>query len=87
MPTTEMQADTAAHREQTTKLAHALVAVCTAHGAHHRVSMEALLTAFASIAICHPCCATNAAQVARYTAGLIESQTSPASAPAGAAVH
>lgn len=66
--------------EKAVQLARELVDIVTKQETH-REALEALISAFASVAICHPCCAHAAAATARRMADLIENQVK---APAGA---
>lgn len=67
------------HLAEVTSLAHRLVEIVTEQKTH-RVALEALISAYASVAVCHPCCAQQAAATARRVAGLIENTAAPASA-------
>ncbi len=45
--------------------------------ASHQTGLQALLFAYAAVAMCHPCCAHGAAIAARAAADLIEANTAP----------
>ena len=64
------------HMEEVTALAHRLVEIVSAQQTH-QVALEALISAYASVAVCHPCCAQKAADLARRVAGVIESNAAP----------
>lgn len=66
------------HLAQVTALAHRLVELVSQQKTH-QVPLEALISAYASVAVCHPCCARQAAATARRVADLIESSAAPAS--------
>ncbi|MBD9395756.1 hypothetical protein [Acidovorax sp. ACV01] len=68
------------HQSQVTALAHRLVEIVSEQQTH-RVALEALISAYASVAVCHPCCAQGAATTARQVADLIQQN---AAAPANA---
>lgn len=69
---------------EATTLAHRLVEIVSEQQTH-RVPLEALISAYASVAVCHSCCARQAAAMARRVADLIENTAASTSAPAGAA--
>lgn len=70
-------ADTRAqHLAEVADLAHELVDIVTEH-CTHQVALEALMSAYASVAVCHPCCAQRAADLARNVASLIETTPAP----------
>ena len=56
--------------------AHAFVELATAQPTH-QVALEALISAYVSVAVCHPCCAQRAAHLARKVADVIDSQAAP----------
>ena len=60
-------------------MAHRLVDIASEQPTH-RVALEALISAYASVAVCHPCCAQKAADLARRIAGFIESNAAPVGA-------
>ena len=62
-------------------MAHRLVDIASEQPTH-RVALEALISAYVSVAVCHPCCAKSAAATARQVADLIENTV--ASTPPGA---
>ena len=64
------------HMEEVTALAHRLVEIVSEQQTH-QVCLEALISAYASVAVCHPCCAQKAADVARRAAGVIENHATP----------
>ena len=64
------------HMEEVTALAHRLVEIVSTQQTH-QVGLEALISAYASVAVCHPCCAQKAADLARRVAGVIESNAAP----------
>jgi hypothetical protein len=43
----------------------------------HLVALEALISAYASVAVCHPCCSQGAADLARRVANVIETTSAP----------
>lgn len=43
----------------------------------HCVALQALLSAYMSVAICHPCCVRTAASTARQMADFIEAHAAP----------
>lgn len=51
-------------------------------GASHEIALEALLTAYFSVAVCHPCCALRSAAFAREVADRIETKVAFAAAGA-----
>ena len=67
------------HMEEVTALAHRLVEIVSTQQTH-QVGLEALISAYASVAVCHPCCAQKAADLARRIAGFIESNAAPVGA-------
>ena len=67
------------HMEEVTALAHRLVEIVSAQQTH-QVALEALISAYASVAVCHPCCAQKAAGLARRVADVIESSAAPVGA-------
>ncbi len=67
------------HMEEVTALAHRLVEIVSAQQTH-QVALEALISAYASVAVCHPCCAQKAADLARRVADVIESSAAPVGA-------
>lgn len=64
------------YMDEVTALTHRLVEIVSAQQAH-QVALEALISAYASVAVCHPCCAQKAADLARRVAGVIESNAAP----------
>lgn len=64
------------HLQLVAKAAHAFVDLAAAQQTH-QVALEALISAYVSIAVCHPCCADKAAALARAVAGLIETTAAP----------
>ena len=64
------------HMEEVTALAHLLVEIVSEQQTH-QVGLEALISAYASVAVCHPCCAKLAAAVARQVAEIIENTVAP----------
>ena len=64
------------HMEEVTALTHRLVDIVSAQQTH-QVALEALISAYASVAVCHPCCAQKAADLARRVADVIESSAAP----------
>lgn len=64
------------HMEEVTALTHRLVEIVSAQQTH-QVALEALISAYASVAVCHPCCAQKAADLARMVADVIESSAAP----------
>ena len=64
------------HMEEVTALAHRLVEIVSAQQTH-QVGLEALISAYASVAVCHPCCTQKAADLARRVADVIESSAAP----------
>ena len=67
------------HMEEVTALTHRLVDIVSAQQTH-QVALEALISAYASVAVCYPCCAQKAADLARRVAGVIESSAAPVGA-------
>lgn len=67
------------HMEEVTALAHRLVEIVSTQQTH-QVGLEALISAYASVAVCHPCCAQKAADLARRVADVIESSAAPVGA-------
>lgn len=67
------------HMEEVTALAHRLVEIVSAQQTH-QVALEALISAYASVAVCHPCCTQKAADLARRVADVIESSAAPVGA-------
>lgn len=63
---------------EVTALAHRLVEIVSEQPTH-RVALEALISAYVSVAVCHPCCAHSAAATARQVADLIQNYVSPTS--------
>ena len=64
------------HLSNVTSLAHSLVEIVSVQPTH-QVALEALISAYASVAVCHPCCAQKAADLARKVADVIDSQAAP----------
>ena len=62
------------HITQVTELAYTLVELVSVHPTH-QVALEALINAFASVAVCHPCCAHKAADAAREVADYIDTHS------------
>lgn len=73
------EAARAQHMAEVTELTHALVHIVTEQRTH-RIALEALIAAFAAVAVAHPCCAQQAAHTARNVANLIETTPVPAGA-------
>ncbi len=67
------------HMEEVTALAHRLVEIVSEQQTH-QVALEALISAYASVAVCHPCCTQKAADLARRVADVIESSAAPVGA-------
>lgn len=67
------------HMEEVTALAHRLVEIVSEQQTH-QVGLEALISAYASVAVCHPCCTQKAADLARRVADVIESSAAPVGA-------
>ena len=67
------------HLAQVTELARTLVDLVSAQPTH-QVALEALISAFASVAVCHPCCAHKAANTARKVADFIDTHSAGAGA-------
>ena len=67
------------HMEEVTALAHLLVEIVSEQQTH-QVGLEALISAYASVAVCHPCCTQKAADLARRVADVIESSAAPVGA-------
>jgi len=76
-----MPENRAPHLSEVTALAHSLVEIASEQPTHG-VALEALIRAYVSVAVCHPCCAKSAAATARQVADLIENTV--ASLPPGA---
>ena len=64
------------HMEEVTALAHRLVEIVSEQQTH-QVGLEALISVYVSVAVCHPCCARLAAATARQIADLIENTVAP----------
>ena len=64
------------HQAQVTALAGRMVELVSQQPTH-RVALEALISAYASVAMCHPCCALEAATAARHIADLIDTHAAP----------
>ena len=64
------------HMDEATALAHRLVEIVSEQQTHQG-ALEALISAYASVAVCHPCCAQKAADLARRVADVIESSAAP----------
>lgn len=77
MPTPVLRTE---HLAQVTTLAHELAEIACEQPSH-QVALEALISAYVSVAVCHPCCAQKAADLARKLAGFIETNAPPRSAP------
>jgi hypothetical protein len=73
------EAARAEHIAEVTELTHVLIDVVTEQRTH-RIALEALIAAFAAVAVAHPCCAQQAAHTARKVAALIETTPAPQSA-------
>lgn len=58
------------------RLAHRLVELVSDQPTH-QVPLQALISAYASVALCHPCCTLGAAHAARQIADLIETHAAP----------
>ena len=67
------------HMEEVSALAHRLVEIVSTQQTH-QVGLEALISAYASVAVCHPCCTQKAADLARRVADVIESSAAPVGA-------
>jgi hypothetical protein len=67
------------HMEEVTALTHRLIEIVSAQQAH-QVALDALISVYASVAVCHPCCAQKAADLARRVADVIESSAAPVGA-------
>ena len=67
------------HMEEVTALAHRLVEIVSTQQTH-QVALEALISAYASVAVCHPCSTQKAADLARRVADVIESSAAPVGA-------
>lgn len=64
------------HMDEATALAYRLVEIVSEQQTH-QVALEALISAYASVAVFHPCCTQKAADLARRIAGVIESSAAP----------
>ena len=71
-----MSKDRAQHLSEVTALAHRLVEIVSEQRTH-QVALEALISAYVSVAVCHPCCAQSAAATARQMAVHIQSSVAP----------
>ena len=71
-----MSKDRAQHLSEVTALAHRLVEIVSEQRTH-QVALEALISAYVSVAVCHPCCAQSAAATARQMADHIQSSVAP----------
>lgn len=64
------------HLAKVKALAHQLIdAVSTQET--HLIALQALMSAYTSVAVCHPCCARTAASTARQMADVIEAHATP----------
>lgn len=70
------EAARAKHMAEVTELTHELIDIVTEQRTH-RIALEALIAAFAAVAVAHPCCAQQAAHTARQVAALIETTPAP----------
>lgn len=64
------------HVAKVNALAHKLIDIVSEQETH-RIALQALLSAYMSVAICHPCCARTAATTARQMADVIEAHAAP----------
>ena len=64
------------HVAKVNALAHQLIDIVSEQETH-RIALQALLSAYMSVAICHPCCARSAATTARQMADVIEAHATP----------
>ena len=71
-----MSKDRAQHLSDVTALAHRLVEIVSEQRTH-QVALEALISAYVSVAVCHPCCAQSAAATARQMADHIQNSVAP----------
>ena len=71
-----MSKDRAQHLSEVTALAHRLVEIVSEQRTH-QVALEALISAYVSVAVCHPCCAQSAAATARLMADHIQNSVAP----------
>ena len=71
-----MPENRAQHASEVAAMAHRLVDIVSEQPSH-RVALEALISAYVSVAVCHPCCARLAAATARQIADLIENTVAP----------
>lgn len=77
-----MNPNTGTHQEpvetvaKASALARHLVEIASVQETH-RIALQALLSAYAAVAVCHPCCAGEAARMAREVANLIETYAAP----------
>ena len=77
MPTKDPAPNTQkSHMSLVTDAAQAFVELASTQPTH-QVSLEALISAYAFVAVCHPCCAQKAADLARQVADLIETHAAP----------
>ena len=68
------------HMEEVIALAHRLVEIVSEQQTH-QVALEALISAYVSVAVCHPCCAHKAADTARKVADYIDTHSAGNGAP------
>ena len=71
-----MSKDRAQHLSEVTALAHRLVEIVSEQRTH-QVALEALISAYVSVAVCHPCCAQSAAATDRQMADHIQNSVAP----------
>lgn len=71
-----MSKDRAQHLSEVTALAHRLVEIVSEQRTH-QVALEALISAYVLVAVCHPCCAQSAAATARQMADHIQNSVAP----------
>ena len=71
-----MNTDPQLNEAETKRLAVSLTDIVSQQ-ATHQTGLQALIWAYAAVAMCHPCCAQGAANAARAAADLIEANTAP----------
>ncbi len=74
----------AEHHAAVMALAHRMVDIVSEQPTH-QVALEALISAYASVAVCHPCCQQQAADLARRVADVLD--LDPAAPPHAPHVH
>lgn len=71
-----MSKDRAQYLSEVAALAHRLVEIVNEQMTH-QVALDVLISAYVSVAVCHPCCAQSAAATARQMADYIQNSVAP----------